>query len=287
MGINCHLEGLFIDNYFYLRSYIMNMEVNKNFSMDEIEGFLEEKGVKTISIYGRLRNLKDRIKILYFNGKAIVGQDEGDLISYMDRDLPIKERDDIRQDILKISLSHLNYFKALGKDEWVCISTNDLFIREEVKRFKGYSDEAILYNSWYKDTTPLIYEKRRDVEVKTIPMDEWEIVFKTYTHSGDNPNYIKSLIKNKALIGAYIGGKLAGYVGTHYEGCMGLLEVFPEYRQEGIGKYLVNELLQRKRDAKLLSYGHVESFNQLAKGMYERMGFTLDDSLTYWLFFNN
>ena len=51
------------------------------------------------------------------------------------------------------------------------------------------------------------------------------------------------------MYGAYVEGKLAGFMSRHIEGSMGLLEVLPEYRRLGIGSsleaYMTNLILDR------------------------------------------
>ena len=37
------------------------------------------------------------------------------------------------------------------------------------------------------------------------------------------------------FFGAFVDGQLAGFVGEHSEGSMGMLEIFPAYRRRGLG----------------------------------------------------
>ncbi|MFR8333203.1 MAG: hypothetical protein ACLU9S_13295 [Oscillospiraceae bacterium] len=42
-----------------------------------------------------------------------------------------------------------------------------------------------------------------------------------------NPEYVEDRLKAGVIFGAFADGRLAGFVGEHHEGGMGMLEVFP------------------------------------------------------------
>lgn len=52
-------------------------------------------------------------------------------------------------------------------------------------------------------------------------------------------------IENGAMYGIYVDDILAGFVGEHEEGSMGMLEVFPAYRGRGLAKALETDLINR------------------------------------------
>lgn len=51
----------------------------------------------------------------------------------------------------------------------------------------------------------------------------------------ENYRYIDELIENKHMWGLFVYGELAGFIGIHDEGSMGLLEVLPSYQRHGYG----------------------------------------------------
>ena len=73
--------------------------------------------------------------------------------------------------------------------------------------------------------------------MKLLGEEYWEIVNRHYD-AMDDPEYIKELIRRKQLWGIFEDGALAGFIGQHFEGSMGLLEVLPQYRKQGYGKIL-------------------------------------------------
>ena len=50
-----------------------------------------------------------------------------------------------------------------------------------------------------------------------------------------DPEYVEDRLKAGVIFGAFVDGCLAGFVGEHHEGSMGMLEVFPPYRGHGLG----------------------------------------------------
>ncbi len=67
-------------------------------------------------------------------------------------------------------------------------------------------------------------------------------------HLADDPQYIGNLLREGSIFGAFIDGKLVGFIGIHAEGSLGLLEVYPEYRRQKIGialeSFLINHMLK-------------------------------------------
>lgn len=66
-----------------------------------------------------------------------------------------------------------------------------------------------------------------------------EYVYNNYSSKDTvDVDYIKNRIKTNTMLGAFIDKKLVGFIGTHEEGSIGILEVLPQYRKRGIGEML-------------------------------------------------
>lgn len=85
------------------------------------------------------------------------------------------------------------------------------------------------------------------------------------------------LIQRGDMYGAFISGELAGRIGVHREGCMGLLEVHPSYRRRGVGEALEAHLIRELRARGLPAYGQIVRDNIASIELSRALGFSVSD----------
>ena len=119
------------------------------------------------------------------------------------------------------------------------------------------------------------------------PLDETALPFllRHYTHADSNsPEYLCGRLKTGDFFGAFVDGKPAGFIGTHEEGSMGVLEVLPEYRRRGIAAALAafqtNRILKKGR----VPFSQIEPGNAASFALHRRLGFEISEQSLYWLF---
>ena len=78
--------------------------------------------------------------------------------------------------------------------------------------------------------------------------------------------------------------KMAGFIGMHTEGSIGLLEVFPEQRRHGYGLDLERFMIRKVRSQKLIPYGQIEVWNETSMNLQRKIGMTITEESIYWLF---
>jgi len=78
------------------------------------------------------------------------------------------------------------------------------------------------------------------------------------------------------LFAAELDGKLAGFMGLHADGSMGLLEIFPDYRRLGIGRAIEKFLINFCLDRGWTPYGQVFCDNEKSFSLQEHLGMSLD-----------
>ena len=83
--------------------------------------------------------------------------------------------------------------------------------------------------------------------------------------------------------GAFVGGALAGFIGTHAEGSMGMLEIFPEYRRRGLGCALEAGLIRRLLERGEIPFCQVIEGNEASMRLQEKLGMTFSDEPVYWM----
>ena len=87
-------------------------------------------------------------------------------------------------------------------------------------------------------------------------------------------------IEKGELFAAEFEGKLAGFMGLHSDGSMGLLETFPEYRKLGIGRAIEKFFINFCLDRGWTPYGQVFINNEASFSLQEHLGMSFDRTKT-------
>lgn len=138
------------------------------------------------------------------------------------------------------------------------------------------------YQAVYTKNEAIEYKLPLNTQIHLIESKDKETIYKNYQLM--DHQYIDDKIANKHLWGLYEENQLAGFIGIHNEGTMGMLEVLPDYRRKGYGllleSFLINEFLKRK----MIPFCQVEENNQISLSLQRKLGLEISDTLTYWLF---
>lgn len=136
----------------------------------------------------------------------------------------------------------------------------------------------------YSRKTPLP-EVSSPAEIRPVGEEFLPFVLQHYTHADVNDaDYLRSRLQSGDFFAACVEGKPAGFIGTHEEGSIGMLEVLPEYRRHGIAAALstfqVNRLLSQGR----VPYSQIEPGNAASFALHRRLGFEISQESIFWLF---
>lgn len=96
-------------------------------------------------------------------------------------------------------------------------------------------------------------------------------------------NYIRGRLEKKELFGGFCDGVLAGFIGLHEEGSMGMLEVLPAFRGLGYGQQLLAWLCKRQLALGRIPFSQFTEENIPSYKLHERMGFSISSELVYLL----
>jgi ribosomal protein S18 acetylase RimI-like enzyme len=143
--------------------------------------------------------------------------------------------------------------------------------------------------TFFLDCVQASYSKNERVPVadvcefrQMLPEDaEW--VNTNYRNDPNELGYVRSLLKNSLITGAYIDGKRAGFIGRHWEGSIGLLEVLPEYRRLGIGEALLCDAFNREMEKGNIPFGQVVWDNEPSLALQRKIGSEISVGRVYWL----
>ena len=121
------------------------------------------------------------------------------------------------------------------------------------------------------------------VSLRPLTQEDTAFVVANYHNPGAYESHIRARI-DEGMIGAEVNGQLAGFVGVHQEGCMGLLEILPEYRCMGLGQVLEAAIIRQQVGRGCLPYGHVRTGNTASIALQKKMGMEFLERKIYWLF---
>lgn len=99
----------------------------------------------------------------------------------------------------------------------------------------------------------------------------------------DDPSYVRQRVEAGVVMGAFVDGALAGFIGTHTEGSMGMLEIFPEYRRRGLGYALEAGQIRRFLERGMIPFCQVVDGNVASLRLQEKLGMTFSDEPVYWM----
>lgn len=99
-----------------------------------------------------------------------------------------------------------------------------------------------------------------------------------------NEQELKHIIQQGNLFVGYHNGEIIGFIGIHFEGSMGLLEIFPQYRGNGYGTELEGFLISHMLEEGLIPFCQVETTNEKSLKLQKKLGLTISTEHMYWLF---
>ena len=154
----------------------------------------------------------------------------------------------------------------------------DLLVAEYGKTLQFGCYQAV----YLKKEKPVI-ELPSSVCIRLLTEDYAQEVNQAY-HQMDDLDYIMDKINHQELWGLFENNDLAGFIGMHDEGSMGILEVVPKYRQRGYGtlleSYLINDCLEKGK----IPYCQVIEGNIASFNLQSKLGLEISEDLSYWLF---
>lgn len=148
---------------------------------------------------------------------------------------------------------------------------------------RGFTREMRCHSCLYEKAEPPQLALPLGVEMRLLTPDYAAFIYAHYSHSDGRPDYVSERVR-AGMIGLFDGGALAGFIGTHDTGEMGLLEVLPEYRRRGLARLLEARMIGERLLAGRLPYGDVETNNEASLSLQRSLGMSVSDRDTCWYF---
>lgn len=156
--------------------------------------------------------------------------------------------------------------------------TYESFMNDVLAERFGYTRiyDCVTYAYTRKEALPV-----KHTDIRPLDCGALECICEHY-HQAEK-SYIKSLLLSGSLFGIYEEGQLAGFMGEHKEGSMGLLEIFPAYRNKGLATALESYIINRTLKKGYIPYCNVFSDNAESIGLQEKLGLYPAKKKIWWL----
>ena len=153
---------------------------------------------------------------------------------------------------------------------------DDGLIAFAAERYALHIDDKCRQVVWTKPKAPEIVEK---LGVRTANEEDGPLCFQIYRGS---PDVRQAITDGKVLLG-YEGEELAGMVGIHGEGSIGMLVVLPPFRRKGYGAELEKRLIARQLSEGFIPFVHVYLSNAASLALQTSIGMDVSEGTLTWL----
>lgn len=134
--------------------------------------------------------------------------------------------------------------------------------------------------SYWRSEPPVL----PNCDIRPLELCHAETAASHYKLIENSRSYIIGRIAAGRMWGLFEGDALAGFIGTHSEGSMGMLEVFPEYRRRGYGLLLEKFLIAWHLERSMTPFGHVVDGNEASLRLQQKAGMEVGSLPVIWVY---
>ena len=153
--------------------------------------------------------------------------------------------------------------------------------RETLERAFGFRTVMECRHAVYPSMERVLYTLPEGATIRKLDARYVDFVHAHY-HMVDDLQYIRERIEAD-MFGVFLGGEIVGFVGTHDERPMGMLEILPQYRRLGLAfcleAHLINHLLSLGR----VAFCQVALVNDASLRLQQKIGMEISERVIYWL----
>ena len=168
-------------------------------------------------------------------------------------------------------LTTLNAYRSLVLSQPLMLE----YVREKYNLTYAHA----CYQGVYTSFKPLTLTDALDIRLANDK--EIEIIMQTYQFADIKElNFAR---KRNMLFTAHADGKFCGYIGEHREGSMGMLHVFPQFRERGYATDIESFLINKKLLDGSIPYCHIIDDNVASLNLQRKLGLDIAPEKIYWV----
>lgn len=119
------------------------------------------------------------------------------------------------------------------------------------------------------------------VDIRILRAEDIELAA---SHYHNEVEYFRYCVEHECIWGLYEGESLAGFIGLHEQGSMGMLEILPAFRRRGYGYALEARLIALHLERGWLPYCHVVEGNNASLALQAKLGLQCAETPTIWVY---
>lgn len=153
-----------------------------------------------------------------------------------------------------------------------------------VSALYGFTDGNPCSQWVYCEPTAPVYEP---ADIRPLGLEHAKFVAAHYHLLGDGEEtlaHIRRCIGDGLMWGVFDEGKIAGFIGLHSEGSMGMLEILPEYRRRGYAFALEAYCIDRHLKQGWTAFGQVIEGNGASWALQQKLGMRRADLPAIWIY---
>ncbi len=159
------------------------------------------------------------------------------------------------------------------------VSGHELWYKEEAAARLSFPEAQVCYQAAWLEREP---PPEPEMVLRLLPVERAPWVYEHYSHPFGGVEYMEGVLR-RGMLGAYVDGALAGFVGFHDEGSIGMLEVLPQFRRRGVGKALLHGAVRLALERGMLPFGQVFYGNDASLSLQKRAGLQVSGPELFWL----
>jgi tRNA (guanine37-N1)-methyltransferase len=154
-------------------------------------------------------------------------------------------------------------------------------LKDELVTTYGFQAFLDVRHGVYRKKESVAYALPDGAQIRRLDESHLDFVLQHY-HMMDDETYLRERI-DEGMYGVFVGGELAGFIGTHDERSIGLLEILPGYRRLGLAfaleAHLINRLLEQGR----IPFCQVGIDNEPSLALQRKLGMEISNATVHWL----